>query len=132
MTDIKTNVYASKADIEDNSSKTTDKQISSATKVDNTTETTDRVSTDTIDATSHDTTNDTTKEDTTETTNNTTNTTQNENHNGSENYTLTRVGNIGVDKPSDMLQKHIEFQKTLTTVYKQFFEECEDLFMRIY
>jgi hypothetical protein len=126
MADIKTNVYASKAEIEDGTTTTT------AEKVDNATETTTRTTVDNIDATSHDTTTDTSTEDTTETTTNTANTTQNETGNGSETYTLERVGDIGVDTTPDKLKKHIELQKVLTTVYSQFFDECEDLFMQIY
>jgi hypothetical protein len=142
MTDIKNNVYASKADIEDGVTKTVDGQKSSASKVDKLTETTDKTVTDSVNAESRDTSKDNNSENTTETTNNTTtsngtfnnhsNATQNENESGSENYTLTRIGNIGVDKPSDMLQKHIEFQKTMTTILKQFFDACEDLFMQLY
>lgn len=132
MPDIKGNVYASKAEIEDGTTSTTDNDNTSAEKKGNSIENTTSNVSDVVNATSHDTTNDNNTEDTTETTNNTTNTTQNETGNGTENYTLTRIGNIGVDKPSDMLQKHIEFQKTMTTIYSQFFNECEDLFMQIF
>lgn len=132
MSDIKTNVYASKADVEDNTMTTVDKQTNTAEKKNDTTETTGRNSVDIVDATSRDTINDTTNENTTETTNATTNTEQNENQTGLETYTLERVGDIGVDTTPDKLKKHIEIQKILTTIYKQFFDECEDLFMQVY
>jgi hypothetical protein len=132
MTDITKNVYASKADIEDGTTKTVDKQTSNAEKTDNTKETTERTTKDTIDATSRDISTDTTNEDTTETTSNITDTTQSEDQSGSESYTLERVGDIGVDTTPDKLRKHIEIQKIFTTVYAQFFDECEDLFMQIY
>jgi hypothetical protein len=86
--------------------------------------------------------NDTTNEDTSEVISNTTtssgsnsattNTSQNESGSGTETYTLERVGDIGVDTTPDKLKKHIDIQKILTTVYTQFFDECEDLFMQIY
>lgn len=132
MTDITGNVYASRATIDDGTTHTTDSQTSSAEKRDNATETTGRTTKDIVDATSHDMTTDHTGEDTTETTNNTTHTAQNENETGSESYTLDRVGDIGVDTTPDKLKKHIEIQKILTTVYIEFFNECEDLFMQIY
>jgi hypothetical protein len=124
MEDIKNNVYASRADIQDGTTTTTDGQTSSADKTGTSTEATERSSTDKVDATSTDKTTDKTVQFGTDTTNNTTtssgtvNTTADtaQSENGSENYTMTRVGNIGVDKPSDMLAKHVEFQKTMTTI----------------
>ena len=49
-----------------------------------------------------------------------------------ETHELTRVGNIGVDTDSDMIEKHIRLQKTLTQIELMFFNECEDLFMMVY
>lgn len=50
----------------------------------------------------------------------------------SENYTLTKKGNIGVDTDADMIEKHIKLQKTLQGIEHAFFAECEDLFMLVY
>lgn len=50
----------------------------------------------------------------------------------SESYTLTRRGNIGVDTDSDAIEKHNRLQKTLRSIEKMFFDECEDLFMLVY
>jgi hypothetical protein len=126
MEDIKTNVYASQADIENNSTKTTSE------KTDTSTEKTTQTTVDDVNATSYDTTNDTSSEDTTETTTNTANTTQNETENATEDYTLTRKGHIGVQTASDLLQRHVELLGKIQTVYTQFFDECEDLFMQVY
>lgn len=49
-----------------------------------------------------------------------------------EKHTLTRIGNIGVDTDSDMIEKHIRLQKTLKQIELLFFNECEDLFMMVY
>lgn len=130
LEDIKTNVYASKVDMKDDKTDVTDKQTSSAKKDGTLRETTDIDVRDTVSARSDDT-------DTTTTNNEgqmtaTTNSSQNETGNEKENYELTRIGNIGVQTGSDMLMKHIELQKTLTTIMLQFFNECNDLFMQIY
>ena len=49
-----------------------------------------------------------------------------------ETYNHTKVGNIGIDTDSDMITKHIRLQKTLRSIEKMFFNECEDLFMLVY
>ena len=49
-----------------------------------------------------------------------------------EKYTLTRRGNIGVDTDSQGIEKHIRLQKTLKSIERMFFDECEDLFMIVY
>ncbi len=49
-----------------------------------------------------------------------------------ETMTTTRVGNIGVDTDSDVIQKHIKLQEILTKIEMMFFDECEDLFMGVY
>lgn len=49
-----------------------------------------------------------------------------------ETHKLVRKGNIGVDTDSDMIEKHIRLQKTLTRIELMFFDECEDLFMLVY
>lgn len=53
---------------------------------------------------------------------------------GTEIETSTRVtkGSYGVITEADMLKKHIELQRTLTTIYSKFFDECNDLFMQIF
>jgi hypothetical protein len=130
MTDIKNNVYASKADVEDTTNKTVDAQTNSANKKSNSTDTTTATVTDTVDATSGDSLTGTTHNNGTVA--NTTNANQNESDNGTESYTLERNGDIGVDTTPDKLKKHIEIQKILTTIYIQFFDECEDLFMQVY
>lgn len=43
-----------------------------------------------------------------------------------------RVGNIGVQTQSDMLEKHLILQKKLKNIEKNFFDECEELFMMVY
>lgn len=130
MANIKGNVYASKAGIEDTTNVTADNQTTIIKKTGTTTDETLATTSDTVDASSVDTLVGTTSGN--GTTANTTDTTQSENDNGTETYTLDRVGDIGVDTTPDKLRKHIELQKTLTTVYLQFFEECEDLFMQVY
>lgn len=142
MADIKNKVYASKADVQDGKTTTSDITDATADKTGNSTEATERTSNDTVDATSRDTYNDATNENGSQTTNNTTtgsgsvdtttNSNQTETDNGTETYTLDRVGDIGVDTTPDKLRKHIEIQKVFTTIYTQFFDECEDLFMQIY
>lgn len=130
MENIKTNVYASKADIQDGKTDTTDKQVTAAAKTGETKEETTRTTKDTVDARSDEENEQRRTSDIDATSN--TNTTQNEKGNEVENYELTRVGNIGVMTASDLLEKHIEFQRKLTTIYIQFFEQCNDLFMQIY
>lgn len=49
-----------------------------------------------------------------------------------EKVELVRKGNIGVDTDSDVIQKHIKLQKTLTSIEIMFFAECEDLFMQVF
>jgi hypothetical protein len=142
MTDIKTNVYASEANIEDATNKTVDTQTNSANKKNTTTDNATINVSDNVDATAVDDLSENRDEDITETNSgtvensgtlsNTTKTDHSDNDNGKEDYTLQRVGNIGVDAPSDMLRKHIEFQRTIRTAYLQFFDECEDLFMQIF
>ena len=112
MANIETNVYASKAEI--------DKE----------TENTILTTTDNVNATGHDISTDTANN--TVSFNNETITDNTDGMTGLENYKLERVGDIGVDTTPDKLKKHIEIQKILTTVYSQFFEECNDLFMQIY
>lgn len=130
MEDIKANVYASKADIQDGKTDTTDKQVTAAAKTGETKEETTRTTKDTVDARSDEENEQRRTSDIDATSN--TNTSQNETGNEVENYELTRVGNIGVMTASDLLEKHIEFQRKLTTIYTQFFEQCNDLFMQIY
>jgi hypothetical protein len=142
MSNIKNNVYASKADIEDNTNITNGSEAIQADKTGTTNENTSTTSTDNVNGTTTD--NGTTSSieslhDTrTGTSQNNTNNTQssqgssNETNNGNENYTLKRVGNIGVSHATDMIEKHIELQRKIRTVYTQFFNECEDLFMQIF
>ena len=49
-----------------------------------------------------------------------------------EKFELNRFGNIGVQTGSDMVEKHIALQKTLSNIQKMFFDECEILFMGVY
>ena len=55
-------------------------------------------------------------------------------HVGSQLETFKRemYGNIGVQTATDMLEKHLEYQKKITQIEKLFFAECEDLFMLIW
>ena len=43
-----------------------------------------------------------------------------------------KVGNIGVQTQSDMLEKHLILQKKLKNIEKNFFDECEELFIMVY
>lgn len=106
MADIETNVYASKADI----------QTGDGTTVN------DISQTNAEDVTEHSITE----------TESQGNTTQNENNTGTEDYTINRHGHIGVQTASELLIKHTELLKIIQTVYTQFFNECENLFMQIY
>lgn len=49
-----------------------------------------------------------------------------------EKHTLTRIGNIGVQTGADMMRIHVNLQKTLQSIERMFFDECEDLFMMVY
>lgn len=51
---------------------------------------------------------------------------------GVEEYTLTREGNIGVATDAEGIEKHVLLRKTLENLKRQFFDECEDLFMLVY
>lgn len=130
MADIKNNVYASRAEIEDTTNKIVDEQTNSADKTSNSNDSTLIDAFDKVNATSTDTQTGTTINNGTSTA--ATNATRNENDNNTETYTLERVGDIGVDTTPDKLKKHIEIQKIFTTIYTQFFDQCEDLFMQLY
>lgn len=120
MTDIENNVYATRAKIGNTEADGTEKQITTGTTNDKTTGTSSEET-------------QASRENTTLSKGNFSNDTDTEtNEAGTETYTLERVGDIGVDTTPDKLKKHIEVQKILTTIYKQFFNECEDLFMQIY
>lgn len=49
-----------------------------------------------------------------------------------EEYTLKRFGNIGVNPATFEINEHIKTQRTLKRIYEMFFEECEDLFMQVF
>lgn len=49
-----------------------------------------------------------------------------------ETFVRTMKGNIGVQTATDMLEKHINYQKTVSKILKMFFDECEDLFLMVY
>lgn len=49
-----------------------------------------------------------------------------------EEYTMRRYGNIGVNPATYEIDAHINTQKTLKRIYQMFFDECEDLFMLVY
>lgn len=53
-------------------------------------------------------------------------------HNEKELKSIHTFGNTGFITVAEMLQKHITLQKTLTTIYGEFFNKCDDLFMQIY
>lgn len=112
MTDIENNVYASRAKIQNGNNEITGNQKTTGTNNE---------------------TGETITENTTTSTGNFTNDTDTETTEaGTETYTLERVGDIGIDTIPDKLKKHIEIQKIFKTVYLQFFNECDDLFMQIY
>lgn len=124
MTDIENNVYATKANIADGTNTNTDKQTNVANRIGTQTETTGQTANDTVEATN--------RETATGTMSNKSDTIQNATETNDETYTLERVGDIGVDTTPDKIKKHIEIQKILKTVYVQFFNECDDLFMQIF
>jgi hypothetical protein len=139
---IKNNTYASKSDMLDGLQKTTD--------VDNTliTHTLDTIASDKGIITSnnshdnHLTSNNSENGNTQATrSNNTTDSSTNDltSTTGSTNVnnetgttTHTTRGSYGVITEADMLQKHINLQKTLQSIYLEFFKECDDLFMQVY
>ncbi len=124
MEDITNNVYASKAEIDTNTSTVADNKQLNNNKTDVLTESTTVTTKDTVNGTNTENSDDsfhnssTNEQTITETQN--------------ENYTKETKGNIGVRSEAEMLQKHIELQKVLTTILIKFFNECEDLFMQIY
>lgn len=142
MSNIKNNVYASKANIQDNLTTTNDVLSTSANKTLTDTEKTTNTTTDTINGTTQDKTVETNTETTHESNtgmnnnngsfNNNTNTSQNTTGVENETTTRTTTGSYGVITEADMLQKHIALQQTLTTILTKFFDECEDLFMQIF
>lgn len=124
MVDIETNVYATKANIADGTNTNTEAQTNVTNHTGNQTENTDITANDTVVATNTET--------ATGTLNNVVDTVQNATEINNESYTLERVGDIGVDTTPDKIKKHIEIQKILKTIYLQFFNECDDLFMQIF
>jgi hypothetical protein len=120
MEDIKTNIFASKALLQDGTTEVTEKQISAVTSNDKSLATGTETAENVVEGTTS-TNNDFSSETDTETT-----------ESGNESYTLERVGDIGVDTTPDKIKKHLEIQKILTTVYINFFDECNDLFMQLY
>lgn len=54
------------------------------------------------------------------------------NYKNEESFINHKVGNIGVQTQSDMLEKHLILQKKLKNIEKNFFDECEELFMMVY
>jgi hypothetical protein len=136
MENIKGNVYANKADIEDTTNTTNDFQSTSEEKTNTTTDNIDNSVKDEVDATSTDHSTDTINEDVHETNNGSfeTSTSTTQNTTGSENETSTHttMGSYGVITEADMLQKHINLQQTLSKILSMFFDECEDLFMGVF
>jgi hypothetical protein len=142
VNDLKTNVYASKADREDNEAKTTDKTTVEATKNGTTNDDTSKTAKDSVNATNTDKSLDKRNEETKDTNNGTSyesgtygnSATSNQNASGleNENYTKIMKGSYGVITEADMLQKHIALQQKLTTILSSFFDDCEDLFMGVY
>jgi len=118
MTNIKGNVYASKANIQDNRTETTGESTGERTATNKeVSQGSDNISSNTA----------TTGQATASST-----ATQQEIDQETETYTMKREGDIGVDTTPHKLLKHIELQKILTRAYEQFFNECEDLFMQVY
>lgn len=63
---------------------------------------------------------------------NTTSSTSSSNFTDNETYENHKIGNIGVQTQSDMLEKHLILQKKLKRIKMMFFEDCEELFMMVY
>jgi hypothetical protein len=139
---IKANVYASKADLQDNLETIIDSENNNSTRTDINSETTEINSSDIVDGSTKETSTDTVDETLEETNNgsitndttfeNATNSTQDATGTENEEYTKVMKGSFGVITEADMLQKHINLQKTLSKIMIDFFNECDDLFMQIY
>lgn len=142
MKDIKSNVYASKALIDDNTNKQTETNSTTTERAAESTESTDKTSLDTVKAINKETSTDTNDETLQETnsghnSNNITfdnkvNNSQSQNGTNNETFSRTMQGNIGVQTTSDLLEKEIILQQKLKTISLQFFNECDDLFMQIF
>lgn len=142
MPDILTNVYASKADIENGLNTNVEVGEVLNTNLETNIQTTDNVTGEKVSSTIKEDSTNTQDEDTRQTStgelrnngsfDNENTTSQNTTATETENYTKILKGSFGVITEADMLQKHINLQKVLTTIYTQFFDECEDLFMGIY
>jgi hypothetical protein len=139
---IKANVYASKADLQDNLETIVDTENNNSTRTDINSETTEINSSDIVDGSTKETSTDTVDETVEETNDstitndstfsNTTNSIQDTTGKENEEYTKVMKGSFGVITEADMLQKHINLQKTLSKIMIDFFKECDDLFMQIY
>jgi hypothetical protein len=143
LTDLKSNIFASDADRNDNKEKEDSTTTSTADKTNTIKETDegttkDIVNADNVEASRNEneasgTTTNTGSTSKVETGNTTGSMTQNETGNTTENYTRTMSGSYGVITEADMLQKHIALQEKLTNIYDQFFEnECYDLFYQLW
>jgi hypothetical protein len=143
LSNLKSNIYASDAERNDNSEDNTTDHDSTATKSNTTTDNSNSSSSDSVHATntesdnntndSNGSTNGTGNVTHNETGSSTNNLTQNTTGNTKESYTRTMSGSYGVITEADMLQKHIGLQDKLTHIFNDFFEnECHDLFMELY
>jgi hypothetical protein len=158
VADIKKGKFASKVTYDDNSEGVIDKETITASKTDNNKENTENTgkdittasSTDKSTVTNTDNSTDTSTDKSTNTStnsatdtstgsnnqsstfNNTVNNTQNTSETGTQTYTKNLHGSYGVITEADMLQKHINLQRTLTKIENDFFDECNDLFMQVY
>jgi hypothetical protein len=140
MKNIETTVYASKANIDSVMNNTTDNEDNKLNNVDtqstfadkslDLTETSNGIASDVVEATNKD--NASSTQNNNVSFNNTSTNSQNVTGNEKENSTRTTLGSFGVITEADMLQKHINLQKTLTKILSNFFDECEDLFMQLY
>lgn len=142
MTDIKSNVYASKAIIDDNTDKVTDTDKATGSKTGESTEQTDREVKDIVHAVSTDSSTNTNDENTRETAsgntsnsssfNSNVNQTQSQTGQETEAFSRTMKGSYGVITEADMLQKSLDLQARITNIELKFFDECEECFMQIF
>jgi hypothetical protein len=140
--DLKSNIFASTVEINDNGETSKDSENITANKTGKNHEVTDHTTKDIVNGVSKDNYSDTSKEVLNETitgsqTNNTnfatdSNTSQNSLNVQNETFTRTMKGSYGVITEADMIKKSIDLQMVLKNSLNNFFNECEGLFMQVY
>lgn len=134
--------FADDAEIDDNTEDNVSTDTGTNTKESGIKEVNDKTAKDTVVGTTHDSGNSSINESGNDVSSNNVNTggsfnannTTNQNATGTEteNVTHTMSGSYGVITEADMLQKHLALQEKLQNIYRDFFNECEDLFLQYY